>query len=199
MNCEFCGKNYNKKSILRDHLNIHKNIRPYKCDECPKAYFFKKHLNVHKKKHGKPLYECCNIKFYVKDKYVRHKNICGLKYECECGKIYKKKKCYDSHLVKHINDAEKKLEKLLNKKNNNKKMLKRKRNYDLSKYLIVENGAQEYLKCLECGKFLKSKKTFAIHYKKQHLLSKEYKCCCGKEYGYNKDFKKHILNCKDKI
>jgi hypothetical protein len=48
-----CDFKTEKKLILKDHMNIHKNIRPYVCQEpnCGKRYFSSKSLGSHRKRH----------------------------------------------------------------------------------------------------------------------------------------------------
>jgi hypothetical protein len=53
--CSWIGCHFgtNKKTILNDHMNIHKDIRPYSCPEtdCGKTFFSDKSLSAHRKRH----------------------------------------------------------------------------------------------------------------------------------------------------
>ena len=50
---EYCKKGFSRKESYEGHLNDHKNIRPYQCNMCDKAYRnsfdFQQHV---KKAHG---------------------------------------------------------------------------------------------------------------------------------------------------
>ena len=54
LKCEVCGKGFVHNGKLRDHMNIHLNLKPYKCREgCDMAYSDRSNRNVHEKKaHG---------------------------------------------------------------------------------------------------------------------------------------------------
>lgn len=206
--CEYCNKEFKKPSVLRDHINTHTKNRVYKCTECEASYYFKKHLNAHAKKHGPPAYECCGYKFYLKDKYDRHKKVCSRTFECVCGKIYFKEKCYEKHLEMHIMEVEKSLIGIFKKniphEKNKKESFKESsgkimistldRKYPADYEVVVVNGAK-YIKCSKCCKYLRSKNIFRVHYKVQHLLAKDYKCKCGKEYKYKKNLMEHLKSC----
>jgi len=53
--CSWIGCHFgtNKKAVLNDHMNIHKDVRPYSCPEadCGKTFFSEKSLSAHRKRH----------------------------------------------------------------------------------------------------------------------------------------------------
>jgi hypothetical protein len=46
-----CDKDYTKIWNLLDHVRMHENIRPYKCDTCGKTFTQKGNLKKHSKQH----------------------------------------------------------------------------------------------------------------------------------------------------
>lgn len=57
--CDYCGKKVTSKSSLREHLNLHKGIKPQKCSYCEKTFTLKRTLKVHERTHtGEKPYKC---------------------------------------------------------------------------------------------------------------------------------------------
>ena len=54
LKCEVCGKGFVDNGKLRDHMNIHLNLKPYKCREgCDMAYSDRSNRNQHERRvHG---------------------------------------------------------------------------------------------------------------------------------------------------
>lgn len=52
LNCTFCGKAFNFKSLLDKHVRIHTGERPFKCPLCLKAFNQKAHLDAHRVVHS---------------------------------------------------------------------------------------------------------------------------------------------------
>ena len=50
--CEICSKTFKKKRLLTVHKErVHENRRPFKCDECGKAFKIKNNLIEHQATH----------------------------------------------------------------------------------------------------------------------------------------------------
>lgn len=47
--CYFCDEDFDKNSNVKDHLRIHTNMRPYKCDVCRTSFKQQGQLTKHKK------------------------------------------------------------------------------------------------------------------------------------------------------
>lgn len=45
--CNLCGKGYNYKEAYEGHMNMHNNIRAYKCPNCLKGWYYKTNLRDH--------------------------------------------------------------------------------------------------------------------------------------------------------
>ncbi|KAJ8922312.1 hypothetical protein NQ315_004254 [Exocentrus adspersus] len=57
--CDFCGKNLNSKGSLKNHIYIHKGVRPVECKECGKNFVLKTTLKLHMRTHtGERPYSC---------------------------------------------------------------------------------------------------------------------------------------------
>lgn len=103
--CHFegCGKAFPRKGKLADHLNMHTNTRPYKCDMCDKAYMKNSHLTSHKKNHFPPELKCerCGYMCHTSDRMHKHRQTC-LEYRCStCGKKYVRRAWFDAHVEGH--------------------------------------------------------------------------------------------------
>ena len=57
--CDECGKAFRVKSILLSHQTVHTGEKPYKCDECGKTFTHSSNLRRHQKIHtGQKLFKC---------------------------------------------------------------------------------------------------------------------------------------------
>lgn len=78
--CSICGFSCISKDVLRKHLIVHSNERPFQCLECDKSFKLKGILTVH-----------------IKAVHVGERNfICGI---CGCG--FKNKRQLNIHMVTH--------------------------------------------------------------------------------------------------
>uniref|UniRef100_A0A7S3JGI9 C2H2-type domain-containing protein n=1 Tax=Euplotes harpa TaxID=151035 RepID=A0A7S3JGI9_9SPIT len=52
-NCGYagCTKQFNKGWSILDHVRMHENIRPFKCEHCDKSFTQKCNLKKHNRKH----------------------------------------------------------------------------------------------------------------------------------------------------
>jgi KRAB domain-containing zinc finger protein len=49
--CTICGKSFTTPFHLREHLNRHQDVKPYKCEFCEKGFNTKSNLNQHRSSH----------------------------------------------------------------------------------------------------------------------------------------------------
>lgn len=76
--CEICGKAYKTEQILKSHLRIHSEEKPFKCDVCGAAFKQRVTLNTHLRVHSDlKKYSCCR-----------------------CGLSFKWKQTFDNHCKK---------------------------------------------------------------------------------------------------
>lgn len=59
--CNYCGKKFREKSVLNNHVLIHRIERKFKCTICNARFKQRTNLTVHKKSHGNPTTVKCTI------------------------------------------------------------------------------------------------------------------------------------------
>ena len=83
--CPECNKKLKTEKSLIHHIReFHDNIRDFKCDQCPKAFYKMGKLNDHKKlEHERELIECdfCGKELFNKHSFKLHVRICKTKPE----------------------------------------------------------------------------------------------------------------------
>ncbi|KAL0839068.1 hypothetical protein ABMA28_017052 [Loxostege sticticalis] len=72
--CWECSATFTTKNNLIAHENMHNGVRPYCCDQCPRAYTSASALTRHLKIHSDQQFICdhCNASFKIKAALVAH-------------------------------------------------------------------------------------------------------------------------------
>lgn len=76
--CDLCGITYKRRVTLNDHLNVHRNVKPFGCDVCgsffARKYALRKHMECHAKdKKFKCKYCGRGFSFYIDER--RHETV----------------------------------------------------------------------------------------------------------------------------
>merc|ERR1719341_1559393 len=76
--CSSCGKSFQTKQRLQQHMKIHEEVKQYKCEFCERRFTTKAHLERHIYTHtGEKPYKCdepgCNAAFSQLKQLKNHK------------------------------------------------------------------------------------------------------------------------------
>ncbi|XP_065365735.1 zinc finger protein 260-like isoform X2 [Calliphora vicina] len=103
--CYECGNSFGGRVQLSAHKRLHKE-RPFKCDQCDKAYPRKVELVIHMRSHtGELPYAChlCDKRFAIKVRLTYHlQKHEGVTHACTyCSAVYDNRNKLKAHLFKH--------------------------------------------------------------------------------------------------
>ncbi|XP_052512825.1 zinc finger protein 813-like [Budorcas taxicolor] len=184
--CDECGKAFRVKSVLLSHQTVHTGDKPYKCEECGKAFTHSSNLRRHQKIHAGQKFKCDTC-----DKvFSRNENLAGHQRVHTGEKPYKCDECgkvfsHRSTLRRH------------QRVHTGEKPYKCNecgKQYSYSSQLIshkrLHTGEKPY-KCDECGKAFRVK-TFLISHQTVHTGEKPYKCDeCGEAFRLKSTIFRH--------
>lgn len=111
--CQYDGCFYaaKRRDHLNNHIRLHNNEKPFKCDICDECFTQKSLLNAHKAKHDEKKWVCaiCDAKFYEKNKLIIHGRIHDKTtyYKCdypECDAEFSQESNLITHKMRHRGD-----------------------------------------------------------------------------------------------
>lgn len=102
--CEECGKAWNTKGQLKEHMIIHSDERPFQCNHCPKRFKNQQRLRIHEDIHNDTAYICpeCGLQLNTKRTLTMHMVVHSevKRFKCEfCGNEYKRQKALKVILI----------------------------------------------------------------------------------------------------
>ena len=175
--CEFCPKQYQRRSLLEIHIRNHTGERPFTCEICKAA--FKNPSNY--RRHCKTMHPNGDFKTSVK----------STKYQCEyCSNHYEKKYLLKNHTRKHTGERPFECEICQYSSSfasNYKRHVKRIHGNSDRKRSLKPTQYQ----CDFCPKQFKGKILFQIHTRK-HTGEKPFKCeICNYASNNPSNYKRH--------
>lgn len=164
-----CGKKFPKKTLLIDHLRVHKDPNHFKCSLCIKTFETRRGLELHADAH-KPrerIYNCD-----------------------ECGKSYFKEHVYKRHKLTHIPEDERKYKCTQCEKRYATDYLRR-------QHEDITHSKKNLKICDICGKVFGNRDTFQRHIEQHSGVPLTLTSCdiCGVRLVNKAGLRKHIKMC----
>ncbi|CAG5043651.1 unnamed protein product [Parnassius apollo] len=105
--CDYCGKEFSMKPLLKRHLKLHSIDRPFICPKCPKRYTRQDQLLEHMKRHNKVkthictycnkgFFQLCSLKDHLRVHTKEAPYLCS-----ECGKSFSSNSNLRQHMNRH--------------------------------------------------------------------------------------------------
>ncbi|KAM9386080.1 uncharacterized protein KZ484_007640 [Pholidichthys leucotaenia] len=186
--CGECGKRFDQKCELKQHMETHTEEKPYSCSVCNKSFKRKESINRHMKIHtGEKPYSCpmCNKSFIQKSTLIDHIRIhTGEKpYSCPvCSKTFNFKTHIKTHM--RIHTGEKPYSCSVCSQTFSRKE-------HIKTHMRIHTGEKPY-SCPVCSQTFKHKESITRHMK-IHTGEKPYSCSvCNKSFNQKGTLNVHM-------
>ena len=188
VSCDSCGKVFNNKKNLSDHIFNTHTLKDSTCDICGKSFKSRKALLSHRDVHKTFECESCG-KCFKSSTYYKHRKSCQV-YKCElCDFETTSKKDFCKHKKVHESNLKHCLFCTYTTQDSS----------NLKKHILNVHSDSKF-SCNLCDKKFSRESSLSNHKEKSH--SSKLKCdYCEKEYVCKKNLDKHILkdHTKNKI
>uniref|UniRef100_A0A336MB37 CSON014582 protein n=1 Tax=Culicoides sonorensis TaxID=179676 RepID=A0A336MB37_CULSO len=192
--CDFCGKSFTKKYILKIHLNLHLKSKEFKCKSCDKIYYTRSSLILHYRSHSiEPCPVCQKVlkSYNLPDHMLKHTG--KYQFECPlCKKLkYPNKWALNQHMKTHFKSKPSVIESLICECGRKFKSLRGKQCHQANgcESICKDNFS---FKCEVCGKGFMKKNNLSRHLICHNENSYKWKCeICDKKFNNSSNFKVH--------
>ncbi|XP_014226069.1 uncharacterized protein LOC106651891 [Trichogramma pretiosum] len=183
--CPRCDKMFKNTSTLKQHLRIHEDQRPYKCNECGVGFNrrdgLRLHMRVHQKSNSRGLRECicqvCGEKFPNHSTLVIHRN-----------RTHKDGRTFTCHLCNRSMISQRSLDWHLSSIHN--EVLPERPEKEES---AVDTETKR-VACLKCNKTFKTETILRTHVKNSHTEKKPQKCLdCDEIFTSDVRLRHHMM------
>nr|XP_027233115.1 GDNF-inducible zinc finger protein 1-like [Penaeus vannamei] len=211
--CDKCDRVFQRPSILQNHLQLHKGVKPLECKLCNKKFSHQRGLRKHmtgvihehmlltnnlQKDHAYDVKqnlaftcEYCGIKLPSRNMLLKHSRVAhkvGITWTCpHCDYKTKRNYALKRHMELHLESRNFMCE-VCGSSFHALGTLK-------DHYKFMHSDERNF-KCTECSKTFKNKSSLARHHH-THSDNRPYQCHCGTSYKRLSHLKRHMLSAHD--